>query len=155
VGDLVPDGARVLELYAGVGAIGLPLAPRVASLALNELSPASIEGLSLGVRELAPDVAARVRVLPGPAADALGSLADASVVIVDPPRRGLDSAVVSALVETPPERLVYVSCGLDSFLEQTEQLRSSGRLRLAGLELYVMFPYTDHVETLAWFERDA
>jgi 23S rRNA (uracil1939-C5)-methyltransferase len=122
-------------------------------LALNEVNPDSLEGLELGVRDLAPEVGARVRVLPGPAADSVGAIAEAEVVIVDPPRRGLDSSVISALIAAPPERLVYVSCGLESFLEQAELLRGSGRFRLAGLELYVMFPYTDHVETLAWFER--
>jgi 23S rRNA (uracil-5-)-methyltransferase RumA len=153
VRELVPDGARVLELYAGVGTIGLPLAQRVSSLTLNELNADSLAGLELGIRELAPGVAERVRVAAGPAADSLASLPDCDVVIVDPPRRGLDPGVLSALIAAPPERLVYVSCGLESFLEQAEQLRDSGRFELRGLELYVMFPYTEHVETLAWFER--
>jgi tRNA/tmRNA/rRNA uracil-C5-methylase (TrmA/RlmC/RlmD family) len=153
VGELVPDGARVLELYAGVGTIGLPLAQRSSSLTLNELNPDSLAGLELGIRDLAPDVAERVRVAPGAAADCLASLTESDVVIVDPPRRGLDSSVVSRLIATPPERLVYASCGLESFLEQAEALRGSGRFELRGLELYVMFPYTEHVETLAWFDR--
>lgn len=153
VGELVRDGARVFELYAGVGALGLPLATRVASLALNEVNADSLAGLELGVRDLAREVAARVTLLPGAAADSLEPLANADVVIVDPPRKGLDLPVISGLLAAPPERLVYVSCGVDSFIAQAEQLRGSGRFRLSGLEVYVMFPYTDHVETLAWFDR--
>jgi len=67
--------------------------------------------------------------------------------------RGLDAALLQALVETPPARFVYLGCGLESFLVQARQLLGSGRLRLAALEAWALFPQTTHVESLALFER--
>jgi tRNA/tmRNA/rRNA uracil-C5-methylase (TrmA/RlmC/RlmD family) len=44
-----------------------------------------------------------------------------------------------------------VSCGLDSFLRDAARLLDSGRFALRSLEVYDLFPYTGHVETLAVF----
>jgi len=153
VRELVSGAERVLELYAGVGAIGLPLARSTPHLALNELGAESLDGLRRGIAELPGELRDRVRVLPGPAADAVSELASADAVIVDPPRRGLDPAVLAALAATPPSRLVYVSCGLSSFLADAASLLDSRSFVLEGLEAYLMFPFTEHVETVAWFTR--
>ncbi|HEX3596459.1 MAG TPA: hypothetical protein VHU80_15220 [Polyangiaceae bacterium] len=149
----VPDGASVLELYAGVGAIGLGLASRVEELAMNELVPESLRGLELGVAALPGAIRARVTVVPGPAGDALSSVSNPDVVIVDPPRKGLDADVLTALVEAPPRRLVYVACGLDAFLRDEATLCERAGFRLRHLAAYDMFPHTEHVETLALFDR--
>lgn len=153
VRSFVPDAARVLELYAGSGAIGLPLAGRVHSLDMNELGAASLEGLRRGIEDLPPTSKGHVRVHPGTAADARDHLEDKDVVIADPPRKGLEPELLRALSEKPPERFIYVSCGLEAFLAQGEALLSSGSFKLSTLELYALFPYTEHLETLAVFER--
>lgn len=155
VRSFVPAGSRVLELYAGVGALGLPLAERVARLDVNEIGPHSLAGLRRGIVDLTPEVAVRVHVHPGPAASAAPLVQHADVVIVDPPRKGLDPELVQALQRDPPEKLVYVSCGLPAFLSQAEQLLQSGKLALSSLEAFALFPFTEHVETLAVFERRA
>jgi 23S rRNA (uracil1939-C5)-methyltransferase len=93
---------------------------------------------------------------PGDAAgDAeLHGLCSASdVVIADPPRKGIDAPLLEVLAQEPPRRLVYVSCGLPAFLAQARRLLEEGGLRLAALEAWALFPHTDHVETLALFER--
>lgn len=76
-------------------------------------------------------------------------------MIADPPRKGLDPELLDALRGLPPARLVYVSCGLASFLRDAERLLASGALRLASLEAFACFPYTEHAETLAVFARGA
>jgi 23S rRNA (uracil1939-C5)-methyltransferase len=149
----VPDGSRVVELYAGVGAIGLGLAHRIAELHVNEVSKESLRGLELGVAALDPIARARVHVVGGEAGAAAALVEQADVVIVDPPRKGLDAEVVAALVRAPPRRLAYVACGLDTFLADEATLGGEGGLRLTDLSAYDMFPHTEHVETLAIFER--
>ncbi len=149
----VPDGARVLECYAGSGAIGLGLASRASALTLNERSPEGLEGLRLGIAALPEAVRDRVEVLEGPAALAAGSLDGCDVVIVDPPRKGLDRPLRAALAARPPERLLYVSCDVDSFVDDAGALLAGGGLRLTLLEAWAFFPYTDHVEVLARFDR--
>jgi 23S rRNA (uracil1939-C5)-methyltransferase len=148
----VPDGARVLELYAGTGAIGLGLLARAESVELNELSPHGVRGLELGVAARPEPERARAQLLPGDAAGHVRRIARADAVIVDPPRRGLDREVLDSLLATPPAALVYVSCGIDSLAREAAELVGSGRFALALLEAYALFPYTEHVETLAVFK---
>ncbi len=149
----VPEGARVTELYAGVGAIGLSLLSRVSALTLNEVSPHSLHGLELGLGELAQAERAKISVIPGTAGSASAATKGAQVVIADPPRKGLDPELTEALVAAPPERFLYVSCGLESFLRDTEQLLARGSLRLTALTAFNLMPFTEHVETVAHFER--
>lgn len=144
-------GDRVLELYAGVGAIGLGLAESAAELWLNELGEGSLQGLELGVAALPPEQSAKVRVVPGAAAGAADLVAGRDLVIADPPRKGLDPTLLRALCATPVERFVYVSCDAGSFERDAAQLEVP--YRLASLAVYDLFPHTEHVETLALFER--
>jgi 23S rRNA (uracil1939-C5)-methyltransferase len=149
----VPAGARVAEFYAGVGAIGLSLLPGVREICMNEVSPHSLHGLELGLAGLEAADRAKVAVVPGPAREAVRAASGADVVIADPPRRGLDRELVEYLCDERPGRFVYVSCGLESFLEDTKCLTSSGRLRLRNLAAFNLIPFTEHVETIACFER--
>src|SRR5262245_43644208 len=147
VSSWVPDGARVVEFHAGCGSIGLGLLPRVASIAFNEVVPAALDGLALGLAARPPVERARATVLAGPAADFTASLRDAEVAIVDPPRRGLDEALLGALLLHPPQRLIAVSCSLDAFLREARRLLETGCLRLEAVVPFALFPHTAHVET--------
>jgi tRNA/tmRNA/rRNA uracil-C5-methylase (TrmA/RlmC/RlmD family) len=153
VRGLVPQGARVAEFYAGVGAIGLSLLPTLAALRMNEVSPSSLHGLELGLAGLDPADRAKVEVIPGAAGDANAAALGADTVIVDPPRKGLDAPLREQLAAQPPERLIYVSCGLESFLDDAARLTNGGGLRLTGLAAFNLMPYTEHVETVGVFER--
>jgi tRNA/tmRNA/rRNA uracil-C5-methylase (TrmA/RlmC/RlmD family) len=149
----VPAGARVAEFYAGVGAIGLSLLPQIREVRMNEVSPHSLQGLGLGLVGLDAVDRAKVTAVPGPAREAVRVASGADVVVADPPRKGLDRELLEHLGEEPPERFVYVSCGLESFLEDAKYLTSRGRLRLRNLAAFNLMPFTEHVETVACFER--
>jgi tRNA/tmRNA/rRNA uracil-C5-methylase (TrmA/RlmC/RlmD family) len=149
----IPEGATVAEFYAGVGAIGLSLIDRAAALRLNEVSPQSLRGLEQGLAALDAPRRAKVTVIAG-AAGAMSAMSrGADVVIADPPRKGLDPALLHHLREQPPERLLYVSCGLPSLRRDTAMLVAGNTLRLAELTAFNLLPFTEHVETLARFER--
>jgi 23S rRNA (uracil1939-C5)-methyltransferase len=145
----VPDDSVVAELYCGVGAIGLGLAARSREVRFNEVSPHGLRGLELGLEQLASEVRSRISVVPGDAATAASIVAGTGIVIVDPPRKGLDEAVVTALREHRPAKVLYVSCDADSLARDVASLTGAGRYRLQRLTPYALFPYTDHVETLA------
>jgi len=149
----IPNGAQVTEFYAGVGAIGLSLLARVSEIRMNEVGAHSLRGLELGLAQLDAENRAKISVLPGPAGAACLAASGAQVVIADPPRKGLDPELTEYLGERPPERLVYVSCGLESLLNDTAQLTSRGKLRLRSLKAFNLLPFTEHVETVACFER--
>ncbi len=149
----IPPGSRVAEFYAGVGAIGLSVLRRASAITMNEVGPHSLRGLELGVAGLEPADRARVAVAPGPAGAARHIARGVDVVIADPPRRGLDPGFMGQLLEEPPARFIYVSCGLASFLEDAARLHSAGKLRLVGLTAFNLAPFTEHVETVACFDR--
>jgi tRNA/tmRNA/rRNA uracil-C5-methylase (TrmA/RlmC/RlmD family) len=153
VRGLVPEGARVAEFYAGVGAIGLSLLPRVGVIRLNELSPHSLQGLSLGIEGLEAADRSKVEVVPGAAGAALQAVSGVDVVIADPPRKGLDAELLAHLVGHPPGRFIYVSCGLESFLRDIARLTAGGGLRLHSLAAFNLMPFTEHVETVACLDR--
>ena len=149
----VPEDASVAEFYAGVGAIGLSLLPRVRELRMNEASPHSLHGMALGIAALDAADRAKVEVVPGPAGEAVNAASGAEVVIADPPRKGLDRGLLQHLGQQPPGLLLYVSCSLESLLDDAARLTSDGKLRLAGLTAFNLMPFTEHVETVARFER--
>ncbi len=152
VRSAIPHGARVTEFYAGVGAIGLSVLECAADIRMNEVSPHSLRGLELGLAQLDPSVRAKISVIPGTAGDARLIAAGAQVVIADPPRKGLDPELTEYLGEFPPERFIYVSCGLESFLHDTARLTATRSLRLTALTAFNLLPFTEHVETVARFE---
>jgi 23S rRNA (uracil1939-C5)-methyltransferase len=148
----IPEGARVTEFYAGVGAIGLSVLARAAGIRMNEVSAHSLQGLELGLAGLEPADRAKVTVIPGPAGAACDAAAGSNVVIADPPRKGLDPELTAYLSEQPPESFIYVSCGLESLIRDAGLLTARGKLRLVALSAFNLLPFTEHVETVARFE---
>ncbi|GAC1669516.1 MAG: hypothetical protein NVS9B2_14260 [Steroidobacteraceae bacterium] len=153
VRDQIPADARIAEFYAGVGAIGLSLLRQAGEIRMNEVGEHSLQGLALGLAQLDPADRAKISIIPGPAGAACRAASGAQVVIADPPRKGLDPELTAYLIEQPPERFVYVSCGLESFLSDAARLTSRGTLRLSALRAFNLLPFTAHVETVARFER--
>lgn len=98
--------------------------------------------------------------MPAEEAIAQGQCDEAQVLIVDPPRRGLDEGVLKLLVGTHEtarapalRRLVYVSCGFDALERDSRAMLSSGFWKLRSAEGFILFPGSDHVETVAVFDR--
>jgi 23S rRNA (uracil1939-C5)-methyltransferase len=149
----IPQGACVAEFYAGVGAIGLSVLARVGEIRMNEVGPHSLHGLKFGVEQLDSADRAKVSIIPGPAGAAASAASGAHVVIADPPRRGLDPELTAHLGEHPAERFVYLSCGLESLINDAARLTAYGTLRLASLSAFNFMPFTQHVESIACFER--
>ena len=153
VRGLIPAGSRVLEFYAGVGAIGLSILQQVAEIKMNEVNPNSLSGLELGLEKLNAAERSKVSVIPGEAGAARSAASDIPIVIADPPRKGLDPQLSDHLSQFPPHRLIYISCDIESLRRDAAQLTAHGKLRLGGLTAFNLMPFTEHVETVARFER--
>ena len=151
--DLVPADSTVAEYYCGVGSIGLALLGGAKAVHFNERSPDGLLGLERGLEARPEEERARATTFPGAAGDRLDALDGADLVLVDPPRRGLDEALRVALADAPPARLVYLACGLDSLISDLAALQRDGGLAVSGLEVFDFFPFTQHVETLVWLDR--
>lgn len=135
----VNQGDRVLELYAGVGAIGLSVRSKASHLTLIENNPyahLSFQQMKIDIPYLCIDAN-------------LADLSGYDLIIVDPPRKGLDPQMIAKL---EAKRLIYVSCGFDSFKRDAKELLMLG-WKLKEAAGYLLFPGTNHVETLALFEK--
>lgn len=153
--DWLEPGGLVVELYCGVGAIGLGVVVNASRVVFNEIAPQSLAGLELGLSELRSVHSGLppTEVVTGDARAALPAVTREAQVIVDPPRKGLEPAVLAGLVERRPRHLIYVSCGFSAFQRDAEALVAAG-FGLRRVRGYALFPFTDHVETLAEFVLD-
>ena len=120
--SLIRPDARVVEFYAGVGAIGLSLLDLTTSLVLNEANAASLRGLQMGIDALGAVDQAKITVAPGLAQEAVSVINATDVVIADPPRKGLDANLLQHLCVRPPKRFIYVSCGWQTFVKDAQML---------------------------------
>ena len=73
------------------------------------------------------------------------------VLVVDPPRAGLDKTVIDTILKNPPERIVYVSCSPATLTRDIALLKDA--FRLESVTLYDMFPQTPHVETVVLMSK--
>ena len=139
LGDV--SGRRVWDLYAGIGETTAQLAAR----------GATVESVDIDRRAVA-EAEAR-----GPAAkrhagrveDLLRELHPPDLVIVNPPRTGMDERVSDELDRLAPSRLVYISCDPATLARDLQRLR---HLRLCLVQAFDLFPQTAHVETVAVLE---
>lgn len=140
---------RVVEYYAGVGVIGLSLADKSKVVKCCEINPFAEVAFKKACSE---QNFQNIYFYEGSAVDHLNLLDECDLVIVDPPRKGLDKPLLKALLENKdPQELWYVSCGWDSFKKDCEELKKEWQLK--NVKGYLFFPGTDHVEILAHFEK--
>ena len=74
------------------------------------------------------------------------------VVVVDPPRKGCDEAVLRAILEVAPRRVVYVSCGAPT-LARDAKILCEGGYRAEAVQCVDMFCWTGAVETVMLFTK--
>ncbi len=138
----------MLDLYCGVGPISLNLAAgarQVWGIDDNETAivTAKQNARRNGVgncRFFTGDAAALIQELSGQ----LGSL---DLIVVNPPRKGLQAAALTALLELHAPKLIYVSCEPSSLARDLEKLVQGG-YRIQSVQPFDMFPQTAEVETV-------
>lgn len=152
--NFVPPQSTILELYAGTGAIGLSLIENAKSLHCVEVVELAKQCFDKSIQKLDAKEKEKVTFSVG-TSHQFCSLIDKrpNIIIIDPPRKGCGDLVLGALCGVNfPSRLIYVSCGWDSFQKECKELLLSG-WSLTHAEAFLFFPGTDHLEILGVFER--
>ncbi len=141
-----PEGARVLELFAGSGTLSVALARGAKSFM-------SVERSGEAVRCARENLAARglEGTLREGDAEAMKIPAALDVVVLDPPRAGAPRAA-AAIAEAKPKRVVYVSCDPATLGRDLATLAKAGYAPRA-VETVELFAHTSHVETVVLAER--
>jgi len=152
VGELNLQGNEVLvDAYCGIGTFTLPLAKQLKIAIGLEVQPAAIEQARLNaelndLRNVDFQVGTVEDLLP-----TLGLTPD--IVLLDPPRKGCDRAVLETIKEIKPNRIVYVSCKPATLARDLKILCENGDYKLARVQPADFFPQTSHVECVAFLVR--
>ncbi len=152
VGELNLQGSEVLvDAYCGIGTFTLPLAKQVKIAIGLEVQPAAIEQARLNaelndLRNVDFQAGTVEDLLP-----TLGLIPD--IVLLDPPRKGCDRAVLETIKEIQPNRIVYVSCKPATLARDLKNLCENGDYQLARVQPADFFPQTSHVECVAFLVK--
>ncbi|NCU39179.1 hypothetical protein EOL96_09220, partial [Candidatus Saccharibacteria bacterium] len=142
--EWVQDG-EVIDLYSGVGSIGLAIGGDMCSL---------IEIDENAVREMKRNITglnSNAKAVLAPAEKALSYISSTATIIVDPPRAGLHSEVISRLLETKPPRIIYLSC--NPVTQARDIALLTEHYSIAHHRGYNFFPRTPHIEHLVVLDR--
>lgn len=144
-------GRRVLELYAGTGALGLRLARAGASVTLVESFPTAAELAAQAAREQGLEVVVHAMDALIATARLLAAGERFDAVVVNPPRRGVVPEVRRALAAVGARVVLYVSCAPSTLARDAAHLARLGYAPVA-VEPYDMIPGSGAVEALAILE---
>lgn len=147
-------GERIGDMFCGLGNFTLPIARRGAQVQGVEGSRALVDRAreNAELNGLAKLAGFSVANLFEAAAESLAQLGRLDKLLVDPPREGA-TALVKALGEEAPRRIVYVSCSPATLARDAAVLVHEKGYRLCGAGIANMFPQTSHVESIALFEK--
>ena len=146
--QLEPDDV-LLDLYCGMGTIGLSMANHCRELIGVEIIPEAIDSAKANAARMGDAVAAKSRFFCADAGEAAARLAAEGlrpdVIMLDPPRKGCDETTLSAVVQMSPRRVVYVSCNPSTAARDAAWLGQHG-YRAEKVQPVDLFPRTKHVE---------
>ena len=151
----------LLDLYCGIGTIGLSMADGCARLIGIEIVPEAVENAKKNAQQNGADNALFFRGDVGDDGDVSGLLAEAEaalgsldvdVAIIDPPRKGTTPALIALLAERQINRVVYVSCDVDTLARDCAIFRRHG-YEIGEVTPVDLFPRTGHVESLVCLQR--
>ena len=153
--QLTPDDT-LLDLYCGMGTIGLSMADQCRKLIGVEIVPEAIESAKANAARMGETVAAKSRFFCADAGQAATQLAaeglHPDIVMLDPPRKGCDEATLSAVVRMAPRRVVYVSCNPATAARDAAWLEKNG-YHAEKVQPVDLFPRTKHVETVVLLSK--
>ncbi len=145
---LIPDAPlhTTLDVYCGAGLFSAFLAPKVERLVGIELSPEACADFAVNLDEFD-----HVELYQGLAEQILPALKiQAGLVVVDPPRSGLERPALEALLRLGAPLLIYVSCDPATLARDTRRLLEGG-YRLRQITPFDMFPQTYAIESISVF----
>jgi 23S rRNA (uracil1939-C5)-methyltransferase len=141
----------VYDLYCGTGTLGICMAPYVKQVISVEISPEAtldaranvglnaIDNLIVITSAVRHILQAEIHGAPLPLPD---------VVLIDPPRPGLDAQALQSLIEMKPKKIIYISCNPTTQVQNISQLIEAG-YRLHKVQPMDQFPQTIHIENIA------
>lgn len=141
----LPDNQKVVDMYSGVGTIGLSIA-RDRDLTLVETDPHAFAEMEKNL----PTDSRNITAVHAKSEETLEYITNDAAIIVDPPRAGLDVKVIDRLLEAKPRRIIYLSCNPATQARDVALLSSS--YHVIHNQPFNFFPRTPHIENLIVLE---
>lgn len=143
----------VIDAYCGIGTISLFLAQQAKKVYGVEVVPDAINDAKKnadlnGITNVEFTVGEAETVIPNWAKEGI----HADVIVVDPPRKGCDAALLKTIIEMKPKRVVYVSCN-PATLARDLGILEAGGYQTVEVQPVDMFPMTMHVECCALLKK--
>ena len=139
--DVCETGEPALDLYAGVGTIGLTIGS--GNVTLVEINADAVREMQRNITELGCTDA---RAVLAPSEQALDYITGKEIAIVDPPRAGLHPDIIATLLQKLPPRIIYLSCNPVTQARDVSLLQE--KYEIMHHQGYNFFPRTPHIEHL-------
>lgn len=152
VTSAVPAGRFVVDAYSGTGIMSALLAKTASEVVGIETIPDAVKDADHNA--VLFGVAGKVKHLLGEVEALLPQVVKDKkdyVLVVDPPRAGLDKSVVDTILKNPPAKMVYVSCSPATLTRDVSLLKEA--FSIDDITLFDMFPQTPHVETVVLLSK--
>lgn len=143
----------VIDAYCGIGTISLFLAQKAKHVYGVEIVPEAISDAKRNanlnnMNNVDFAVGEAEKVIPWWYAQGIR----ADTIVVDPPRKGCDQALLDTIIKMKPKRVVYVSCN-PATLARDLRILEDGGFKTVEVQPVDMFPHTTHVEVIALIEQ--
>ncbi|MEX2583028.1 MAG: class I SAM-dependent RNA methyltransferase [Gemmatimonadota bacterium] len=136
-------GLRVVDAYCGIGLHARRLARAGAAVVGIELDPDAVRITAAALPESS--------FLEGRVEDRLPEALPADLLILNPPRAGVDAAVVEAIARSPAQRIIYISCDPATLARDLKRL--GDLYHVTDIRCFDLFPQTAHTETVVQLTR--
>lgn len=150
--DLRPTDT-LIDAYCGTGTIGIICSEKAGSVIGAELNPSACRN---ALQNISLNGCENVRIVNEDAGRFMQELASKGehidVVITDPPRAGCDKRFLDSLCMLAPDRVVYISCKIESLASDLAMLTHNG-YKAVKIQPVDMFPHTTGIETVALLSR--
>lgn len=140
--------AKLVDLFCGAGGFALSAASHCREVIGVELSEPAI---SAARKAAARNGLKNVSFHAASVAESLAVLRGATIVVCNPPRRGIGEEVIKALLQNKPKLILYSSCNVESLLQDFKNLKNE--YTFSECTPFEMFPLTTHYELLAVLKR--
>ena len=144
--EYVDTSKTLTDLYCGAGTIGIYLAKNFDTVKGIEINKAAIDSANLNKKiNNINNISFECK-----NANEISNISS-DVVVVDPPRSGLDKKTINTLLNSSSKKIVYVSCDPITLARDLNILKE--RYELKDITLFDMFPNTRHIETVCNLDR--
>ena len=139
--------SNILDLYCGVGSIGIYVSDKVKFVV-------GIEQINNAVKNAKENAKLNnihnIKFICGKVENNLENITNVDTIIVDPPRVGLDRKVINNILNLNPKKIIYVSCNSTTLARDINYLNNYG---ITSIKLFDLFPNTYHCESVTVLER--